>query len=40
MDKGEIMFHISIMAMLIVIVAIFGYKMVFLSEAYLRILGI
>ncbi len=40
MDKGEILFHISIMAILLVLVVIVGNKMVFIADAYLKIAGI
>jgi hypothetical protein len=40
MNKEEIIFHFSIMTMLMVVVGILGYEMVFISEAYLKALGV
>lgn len=40
MDKGEIFFHISIASMLFALVVFVGYEMIFVSEAYLKALGI
>ncbi|MFA5994163.1 MAG: hypothetical protein WC823_04345 [Parcubacteria group bacterium] len=40
MDKGEVLFHLSIMAMLFVVVVLVGYKMVFISEAYIKAIGV